>query len=222
MNNLFDLKDFVKYSDTFIETGTCAGDGLQRAIDAGFFFLRSVELDDLFYVKSLTRFNTPHGSDKRSVYMPDGGYRIFRNDWGTFFHPKAFVMDLYKGDSRDILPHLLSNIDKTAVIFLDAHPAGPGTAGHDDLMEKGSYLSSFAQDKIILAELEIIRDHAKAPHIILIDDVNGDGDIYIEWIKSESESPADYKFQYADQQLGDKLYKQKILCCIPAHLKPVY
>lgn len=211
MNNLFDLKDFVKYSDTFIETGTCAGDGVDRAVKAGFKYIESVELERRFYEQSKNRFalqsfNWSQIDDKAWFNLGSEENRI------------AQVV-LNFGDSRDILQKILYAIPRNVVIFLDAHPAGPGTAGHDDLMEKGSLVSEFAQHKIILSELEIIRDHAKSPHIILIDDVNGEGDLYKEWIVSESESPSDYKFQYLDQQLGDKLYKQKILCCIPTYLK---
>ncbi|HEY5392149.1 MAG TPA: hypothetical protein VIJ57_08555 [Hanamia sp.] len=36
---LLDYREFRKYSDTFIETGNAAGDGLQRALDGGFQYI---------------------------------------------------------------------------------------------------------------------------------------------------------------------------------------
>lgn len=55
-NTLLNLKDFVKYSDTFIETGTAAGCGIQRALDAGFLKAKSVEAEPSFFKQSSERF----------------------------------------------------------------------------------------------------------------------------------------------------------------------
>jgi hypothetical protein len=53
---LFDYKEFRKYSDTFIETGNAAGDGLQRALDAGFKLVWGIEASDYYYQMCRARF----------------------------------------------------------------------------------------------------------------------------------------------------------------------
>jgi hypothetical protein len=53
---LFDYKEFRKYSDTFIETGNAAGDGLQRALDAGFTQILGIEASEYYYKMCRERF----------------------------------------------------------------------------------------------------------------------------------------------------------------------
>lgn len=53
---LFDYKEFRKYSDTFIETGNAAGDGLQRAIDGGFVNILGIEASQYYNVLCRERF----------------------------------------------------------------------------------------------------------------------------------------------------------------------
>jgi hypothetical protein len=58
------------------------------------------------------------------------------------------------------------------VIILDAHPSGPNTGGHDDLMLNGS-LSEFDQNNILTKEVEIITHKSGGRDLIIIDDQGG-------------------------------------------------
>lgn len=117
---------------------------------------------------------------------------------------------LYFGKSTEQLENMLLN--KPCVIFLDAHPTGPNSGGHDDLMEKGNE-SEFHQDSILKAELEIILHHRK-DHVIIIDDQNGLNDISSAHIKQIYEANPNYKFYFYDEGEGAHFYKNKCVVCI--------
>lgn len=53
---LLDYKNFRQYSDTFCETGAAAGDGIQRALDAGFQKVVSIEAKDHWFKMCADRF----------------------------------------------------------------------------------------------------------------------------------------------------------------------
>jgi hypothetical protein len=168
----FNLKDYLKYSTTFIETGSCRGDGIKKALDAGYEMVFSVELHDGLFEHCQKRFN----NDQR--------------------------VTLFKGYSYDCLPKMLK---ERSVIFLDAHPAGPETAGHEELMKEGTG-SAFDQDIIIRNELKVILGH-RMDHVIIIDDCQGENHLTLHY---KSLMPG-YKFRFYDQE-G---HKDKILVCEP-------
>lgn len=181
---LFNIADFKKYSPLYIESGTCQGASLNRAMKADFYELKSIEADEKLYHFCCKRFN------------------YFTN------------IRLYFGTSEQILPIILSNVYQQAVIFLDAHPAGVGTAGHNDLMEKGVN-SEFQQDRIINKELEIILNH-RPDHIIIIDDQNGPNFENDRYMRKMLAINPDYEFEFYDEMLEDGiLHSNKILVCIP-------
>lgn len=112
--------------------------------------------------------------------------------------------NLHLGLSYDILPTIIP--DKRCVFFLDAHPAGPGTHGHDELMT-GDY--NHHQDSIITRELGVIlRD--RNDHVIIIDDMQGwdSGSKYRNIIRAINPL---YKFSIID----DMGHKEKIMICLP-------
>jgi hypothetical protein len=168
----FNLSDYLKYSTTFIETGSCRGDGIKKALDSGYEMVLSVELHDGLFEHCQNRFN----NDQR--------------------------VTLFKGYSYDCLPKMLK---ERSVIFLDAHPAGPNTAGHEELMNEGTG-SAFDQDIIIKKELAAILSHRK-DHCIIIDDCQGENQLTLHY---KSLMPG-YKFRFYDQD-G---HKDKILVCEP-------
>jgi hypothetical protein len=173
----FSLKSFKYFSNTFIETGCCQGEGVQRALDAGFTRVKSVDIYDPFYQHCIERF-------------------------------KGKPVDLYLGKSTDQLDKMLEDVYEPAVILLDAHPAGPNTGGHDDLMEKGDK-SEFQQTLILQKEIKIILEHPKR-HLIIIDDQTPEEAlIYMDILKG-------YRFEFFDEQLPNiPLAKDKILVCYP-------
>jgi len=129
--------------------------------------------------------------DIRSVELSESWHQHCR----TIFSADPRVK-LYLGDSRDMLLQMLP--DEKCVIVLDAHPSGPHTAGHDDLMEKGES-SMYHQDRILSDELRIIIDH-KIRNLIIIDDQE---DVKEEWTMMLK----DYDFE---------LINGKYLVCVPS------
>lgn len=183
---LMNYKELVPWGEQFLETGTAAGDGVQRALDAGFNTVYSCEAAEKWYTESLERFK--------------GDNRVM----------------IVNALSKDFLKMFVSSI-KPQVIFLDAHPAGPLSAGHDDFVEKGDS-SEFAQDNIIKTELGIILSKFNK-HIIFIDDVNGLGDGHAEeYMEILLKANPGYTFYFVDENLsGDPAfyYKDKILIALP-------
>lgn len=126
-------------------------------------------------------------------------------------HP---YVDLFLGKSDETLPGMLYGLNR-CVIFLDAHPAGPNTGGHDDLMEKGDK-STFAQDYVLRNEIKAILAH-RNDHIVIIDDQNGPNEDNAEYMKMFLEANPDYKFYWYDEKLDENaiFYKNKSLVAIP-------
>lgn len=189
---LMDYKHFRPYSDIFIETGTAAGDGVQRAIDAGFTTIASIEAAEYWFKMSAGRFAARGLHD--IVYL-------------TF------------GKSTDLLYRVVNTHcgkEKRAIIFLDAHPSGPLSAGHSEwLADPGGEASQHA---IIQAELRVILAH-RHDHVIIIDDVNGMSDgCAQQYMDTMLAVNPNYKFSFWDENLsGDPAYyyHEKILVAIP-------
>ncbi len=94
---------FAKFPNrTFIETGSCAGEGIKAALDAGFQSVLSVELGEKLYHRTCERFR---GDDR---------------------------VQLVHGYSRDFLAMVLPIIDHPCTFWLDAHDSGGDTVKGDD------------------------------------------------------------------------------------------
>ena len=181
-NKLLNYQDFLRYGNTFIETGTAAGDGVQRALNAGFKHIHSIEASDHWYEICFERFR---------------------------LDPKASI---HFGLSTDVLkahPHLFFET-KSPIFFLDAHPSGPTSAGHSDLMQKGEQ-SEFNQDTILTREIDIILELADQP-IIMIDDQHG-LDLYSQrYMDTIYRKHPNYIFEFYDENIGgNNFYKDKVL-----------
>lgn len=180
-DKLLDYKEFRRYGDTFIETGSAAGDGIQRCIYAGFKEIHSIEAAQSWYDLCVDRFKT---------------------------NPMVWM---HLGKSTDVLKELLPNLDAPdPVFFLDAHPSGPLSAGHDDVVKNGPE-SEFSQDNVIKAELKIILANFKGA-VIIIDDQNGLDDYSQEYINILLEAYPSYIIEFYDEDLdGQHFYKNKLL-----------
>lgn len=139
------------------------------------------------------------------------------------FHEQA--KERFQGDSRVQLflgasTHKLPEMLKSAalinngpgsgpcVCFLDAHPCGPGTGGHDDLMKHGEK-SLFHQDNILQAEIQLLlSDEGKHQHVLLIDDQYNDQFApFIQKFRSE------YTYFYCSDADGGN--STKVFGCMP-------
>ena len=90
---------FEKYPNAyFIETGSAMGDGIQKALDAGFQTIYSIELAPHYYLQCVERFKNQN------------------------------QVHLMLGDSSEILETLLQKIDAPATFWLDGHYSWGNTA----------------------------------------------------------------------------------------------
>ncbi len=180
-NKNLNYHDFVDFSPLFCETGSAAGDGIQRALNAGFHRIKSVEAFKEWYIHCSDRFAGQH-------------------------------VQMYFGMSYIVLPEMISQLNFPAVFFLDAHPAGPGTAGHDEII---SGFTDFGQDHIITEELKVILAH-RNDHLIIIDDLSFGSKEDANYIAMCLKANPNYTFEYYDEQLPNvELRKNKVLVCKP-------
>ena len=88
---------FQKYlNNYFIETGSFKGEGIQIALEAGFAYVKSVEIDEQRWRDCLLKF---HNNSR---------------------------VQLYYGSTEDKLWDMIKNIDVPCTFWLDAHWSGPG------------------------------------------------------------------------------------------------
>lgn len=80
-------EDFTKYSDTYIETGSCYGDSIRLALKAGFKEIRSVELHEPYYLACKEAFK-------------------------SFSHIK-----LYLGKSTDRIGEMLQGVGRSVILL---------------------------------------------------------------------------------------------------------
>jgi hypothetical protein len=95
------------------------------------------------------------GSVFERVYTVELDSLLYRRAQRLFQHDDR--VQVFFGDSAQILPCFLQSLDEPALFWLDAHYSGGFTA-------RG------ATDTPVLTELEHILSHTVAGHVILIDD----------------------------------------------------
>jgi hypothetical protein len=135
---------FEKYPNKhFIETGSYEGEGIQFAIDSNFKNIYSIELSNFYYKQCCNRFAPYH------------------------------FVNIFLGDSTEVLPIILKEIDAPATFWLDGHYSGPPTV-------KGQCNTP------LLAELEHISQHPIKTHTILIDDARLFGTSQFDFISVET------------------------------------
>lgn len=122
---------FQYLNDVFVETGSGGGGGIQNALKYGFKEIHSIEINKQSYNHCV---------------------RLFSNNKNV---------NLYLGDSADMLPQILSKIKAKATFLLDAHVM-------DINQTHGKLICP------VLEELRMIITHSKGlgiKHSILIDDL---------------------------------------------------
>lgn len=190
---LLDYWFLRQYGNILIETGTAAGEGVKRGLDAGFDFVCSIEAATEWYEKCVERFGNQFTNNKVRIVL---------------------------GKSTDKLKEVIDVLDKhnpRFVFYLDAHASGEASASHKELMEFGPD-SEYSQDNIIKAELDIILKE-KPDSVIVIDDVNGLDDGHaVEYCEKMLAANPNFKFFFFDENLSGKMeyyYYDKLLVALP-------
>ena len=136
--------DLSKYlSPIFLETGTCLGGGVKKALESGFPKVVTIELQEYLYNQCINGDPTGNGEDLVDEI-------------------KAGNVDIRLGDTRNILWDIIEPIEERITFWLDSHIDGgnyrPGitpNVPHCPLYD----------------ELMIIKKHRRNDHIIMIDDL---------------------------------------------------
>lgn len=162
--------DFKKYlTDNFIESGTFKGDGIIRAIKAGFKNLYSVEIHEPNYNNSRNRINNFIKKNKLDISFPN----------------------IYLGDCVEVFPKIIAEIDSKSTFWLDGH-AGQKWYGEQvkncPLLEELEIIKNhhIKNHIIMIDDLRIIKNNAWGEEGI-------NEDILIQKIKSIN---PDYQFTY--------------------------
>ena len=108
-------------------------------------------------------------------------------------------VELYLGDSEDLMPLILKTIDRPCTFWLDAHYSGEGTGNGKHSVP-------------ILQELDFIKAHSEQTgiiHTILIDDIRyfrkGWDNVKLQnLIDKVMEINSNYKISFADSWMGGK------------------
>jgi hypothetical protein len=160
----FNLKNYL--NEVFVETGTYHGKGCINAIESGFNTIHSIEI------------------------LPEN-LEVAKSNLKTY-EDRADI-NLYLGDSVNVLSKILSKIDKPSTFWLDGH---------------GGYAGAGSGEKNcpLYEELDLIKEHPIKTHTIMIDDIRivnadawGTPGISLEGLKTRLlEINPDYKFTFED------------------------
>jgi hypothetical protein len=84
---LLNFADFLHFSETYIETGSCYGNSIERALDAGFKKIKSVEVHPPFFDHCFAKFSN------------------------------NVNVELFLGKSDEELPEMLKGVHAPVVVF---------------------------------------------------------------------------------------------------------
>lgn len=131
---------FSKYKgdrEIFIETGSFEGDGIQAAIDSGYKYIYSIEVQPHYYEHCQRRF---------------GNYNN---------------VSVLLGDSGSLLKEILSSVNQPAVFWLDGHYSGgaTGSSGIESplLQEVSTVIDHDSQDHVVM--IDDVRDFKDSQRI---------------------------------------------------------
>jgi len=147
---------------TFVETGTFFGHGVTAAIWNGCTDIHSIEINPYYFTQACFRLMA------LAMYNRDRATSEIYNEESFFsvVFGGGLRVSLYRGDTVDILPVVLSRVSEPAFLWLDAHWSGDATLIEGVLDE-----NSPPEVKCpIIKELSIIKKHAIKNHTIAIDD----------------------------------------------------
>jgi hypothetical protein len=154
-----------------------------KVILVWYFAGRPVPFPDMFKRNIIKKYALRSGA---RVFVETGTYRGGTVNRMSSFFNKSFSIEVYpplaeaarkkfkdnpkitivEGDSSEVLPRIISDINEPIFFWLDSHYSGEGTG-------KG------LRETPIVREMEIIFSHPVKGHMILIDDArlfNGSGD----------------------------------------------
>lgn len=140
------LEYLQKYAvgDVFVETGTYMGDTVKLALQHGFKKIHTIELNEELYLKAVDMFA---GNPEVKVWF---------------------------GDSVDIIPQIVEELNEQATFWLDAHASGPLVGGQYGPCPLALELRSiYGQEILTLNNSEMTRQlkpYATNTHTLFIDD----------------------------------------------------
>ena len=141
----------------FVETGTHHGHGVISAIYRGCRDIHTIEIQEHLFQRNLSVFQN---------CLSMGNYKEFeiktymRKDFFSIILDDALRINMYCGDSCEVLPKVLERIDTKATFWLDGHYSG----GETGISEIGGKFP-------VYKELEAFLDHDIKNHTIMIDDM---------------------------------------------------
>lgn len=139
--NEINLKKYL--SKYFFETGTYLGGGTKTALKNGFEKVITIELQERLYNQCINGDPNGNGNDLVNEI-------------------KSGQVEIYLGDTRDIMWNIIEKIDDRITFWLDSHIDG------------GNYIPNVTPNLPpcpLYDELMIIKKHKRNDHIILIDDL---------------------------------------------------
>ena len=140
----------------FVETGTFGGDGIQKALNAGFKNIYSMDIDPIFVREAKKRFR--NASAKVHVFQKDSGRELFEII-ASINEPITFWLDAHNGfpdpNSSEKNTPLLEELDQIKKHHIKTH-----TILIDDLHCCNTLLFDFLSvDDIVEKVLEINPDY---------------------------------------------------------------
>ena len=143
---------FSKYlNNYFVETGTYQGLGVSLALEAGFKYIRSVELSDSLYMECLEKFKNYlnvklyHGNSSEKLWEMIS----------DIHEPITFWLDAHYSDSTTAKGPEFSAVMKELEI-IKKHPIKSHTILIDDVRDMGTpYFDFVAKEHVIEKILEI-------------------------------------------------------------------
>lgn len=179
-------EDFIQYSDTYCESGSCMGSSIELALKAGFKTIKSVEAKDNFYQYCKEKFK-----DNPNVH-------------------------LYHGISTDKWDKMLKGLGKCVLLLDAHPSGAASFGHDDLMLrgDKSEFYQDNIIKKELEIILAHRNDHVIIIDDQNLDE-KGNAVSYNKFIRQMLAANPKYKFYGYDEQRGTHFYKNKFLVAIP-------
>ena len=156
-------------SDTLVESGTYFGAAVLAALTKGVRVVHTIEIDKVLYNYNVEKMT-------ETLLLNGAGSLSLKPKHATFNIRNLIQVNYYLGDSCEILPQLLPQLNTQLSFWLDGHVSSDtGIA---------STASLIGGKEPLFHELDIIKNHSVKNHIIFIDIDSPDNWDRLDEIKS--------------------------------------